>query len=243
MGRRQNLADNVEDRVVVQRVADLLELSMQPRKYAAFDGVGGHKVEDQAVFALPVAVDAPHPLLEAIRIPGDVVVEEDVAGLEVDPLARGLGGDQNLNLAFAELLLGVEASARLVTRARLHAAVNAANAETPGLETGHKVVQRVLELREEEQALVRVIEESLLLEQSFEFRELGLRARVFDRLGLDCQSSQLLDFLANEVGAPRECDRFEQRRQPVALALLHFLQLFRIREIRRRLAGEILRTL
>ena len=165
VGRGQDLADDVEDGVVVQRVADLLELLEQPLQDAAFDGVGGHEVEDQAVLALAVAVDAAHPLLEAVRVPGDVVVEEDVADLKVDPLARGLGGDQDLDLAFAELLLGVEARARLVARARLHAAVDAADAEAPGLEAIHEVVQRVLELGEEEQALVRVVEEALLLEQ------------------------------------------------------------------------------
>ena len=209
VGRRQDLADDVEDGVVVQRVADLLQLFEQPLQDAAFDGVGGHEVEDQAVLALAVAVDAAHPLLEAVRVPGDVVVEEDVADLEVDALARGLGGDQNLDLAFAELLLGVEARARLVARARLHAAVDAADAEAPGLEATHEVVERVLELGEEEQALVRVVEEAFLLEQRLELRELGLGARVLDRLGLDGQASQLLDLLAHLVGAPRERDRLE----------------------------------
>jgi hypothetical protein len=104
-------------------------------------------------------MDAAHPLLEAVRVPGDVVVEEDVADLKVDPLARSLGGDQNLNLAFAELPLGVEAGARLVTRARFHAAVDAADAETPSLEATHEVVKGVLELREDDELR---IEEALL---------------------------------------------------------------------------------
>jgi hypothetical protein len=108
VGRGQDLADHVEHGVVVERVADLLQLLEQPLQDAALDGVGGHEVEDQAVLALAVAVDAAHPLFEAVRVPGDVVVEEDVADLKVDALARGLGGDQDLDLAFAELLLGVE---------------------------------------------------------------------------------------------------------------------------------------
>ena len=57
----------------------------------------------------------------------------------------------------------------------------------------HEVVQRVLELGEEEEALVRLVEEALLLKQRFEFRELRLRPRLLDRLGLDGKSSQLLD--------------------------------------------------
>src|SRR5947209_2746152 len=67
------------------------------------------------------------------------------------------------------------------------------------LEATHEVVQRVLELGEEEQALVRVVEESFLQEQRFEFRELGLRARILYCLGLDGQAPQLLDLLAHLV--------------------------------------------
>ena len=80
------------------------------------DRVGRDEIEDQAVLALAVAVDAAHPLLEAVGVPRNVVIEQDVADLKVDPFARGLGGHEDLDLAFAELLLGVEAGARLVTR-------------------------------------------------------------------------------------------------------------------------------
>ena len=59
-------------------------------------------------------MDAAHPLLEAVRVPGDVVVEQDVANLEVNALARRLGGDQDLDLAFPELLLGVKARSRFI---------------------------------------------------------------------------------------------------------------------------------
>ena len=160
--------------------------------------------------------------------------------MEIDALPCSLGSDQNLNLAFAKLLLCMETCTRLVTRARLHAAVDAADAKTPGLEEPNEVVQRILELCEKEQALVRVVEKAFFLEQGLEFRELRLCARILDRLGLDCQESQFLDFLAHEVCASGERDRLEQRFQPVTLALFHFLQFFWIGEIWRRLAGEIL---
>ena len=131
VGHRQDLANDVKDGVVVQSVTDFLQFVMQPRKDSAFDGVGGHEVEDQTILVLPVAVDASHPLLEAVGVPGDVVIEEDVARLEVDPLPRSLGGDQDLDLAVTELLLGVEAGARLVARAPLHTAMDAADTESP----------------------------------------------------------------------------------------------------------------
>ena len=164
VGGGQNFAHDVEDRIVVQRVADLLELFKQPLENAALNRVGRDEVEDQAVLALAVAVDAAHPLLQPVRVPRDVVVEQDVADLKVDAFAGGLGGDQNLDRAFAELLLGVQARARLVARARLHAAVDAADAEAPGLQSVDEIVQRVLELGEEKQALIGMVEEALASE-------------------------------------------------------------------------------
>jgi len=79
VSRRQDFADDVEDRVVVKRITYLLEFLKQPLKHTALDGVRGDEVEDQAVFPLAVSVDAAHALFEAVRVPGDVVVEEDVA--------------------------------------------------------------------------------------------------------------------------------------------------------------------
>ena len=52
-------------------------------------------------------MDAPHALLKTVWVPGDVVVEEDVANLEVDALAGGLSGHQHLDRALAKLLLDV----------------------------------------------------------------------------------------------------------------------------------------
>ncbi len=100
----------------------------------ALDGVGRDEVEDQAILALAVAVDASHPLLQAVRVPRDVVVEEDVADLKVDAFASSLGRNKYLDLAFAELLLGIQPRSRLVARTGLHAAMDAAHAESPGLQ-------------------------------------------------------------------------------------------------------------
>ena len=111
---RQDLAHDVEYRVVVEGVADLLELVQQPLQDPTLDGVGRDEVEDQAVEPLSVAVDTAHSLFEAVRIPRDVVVEEDVAALQVDAFAGRLGGDQDLDGAISELLLGVEPGSRFV---------------------------------------------------------------------------------------------------------------------------------
>ena len=78
------------------------------------------------------------------------------------PFAGRLGGDQDLDLAFAELLLGVQARARFVARARFHAAVDGADAEAPGPQAVDEIVERVLELREEQEPLVGIVEEPLV---------------------------------------------------------------------------------
>ena len=85
-----------------------------------------------------------------------------MAALEVDTLTGRLGGYQDLDGAFPELLLGIEPGTRLVARPRLHAAVDAPHAEPPVLQPFQQVVEGVLELGEDEQLLVRVIEEALL---------------------------------------------------------------------------------
>ena len=63
VGSRQHLADDVEDCIVIQGVADLLQLLEQALQNAALDRVRRDEVEDQAVLALAIAVDASHPLL------------------------------------------------------------------------------------------------------------------------------------------------------------------------------------
>ena len=101
----KDLSDDVEHSVVVQSVADLLELAQQTFQHLSLDGVGGDEVENQAVGALSVPVNTAHPLLQPVGIPRDVEVEQDVAALEVDALAGGFGGDQHLYVPILELLL------------------------------------------------------------------------------------------------------------------------------------------
>ena len=101
----------------------LLDALEQLLEDAALAGRRRDEVEDQAVLLLAVAVDAAHALFQPHRVPGDVVVDHQPAELEVDALARRLGGHQHLAI-LAELALGVDARARRVAVADLHAAVD-----------------------------------------------------------------------------------------------------------------------
>ena len=163
----QDLADHVEHGVVVQGVADFLQLVQQPLQHMAFHGVRRHEVDDEAVFGLPVAVDAPHALFQAVGVPRDVVVEQDAAALQVDALAGGLGGYKDLGFALAELALGVQAGAGFAGAAGAHAAVYFAGAKAPFRQAGAQVVERVAELGEDEQAAAWGRQKSLALAARF----------------------------------------------------------------------------
>ena len=69
--------------------------------------VGGvllvEEVDHHHVVLLTVAVTAPDALLDALRVPGHVVVDDQVAELQVDALGRGLGGNEDDGL-IAEVL-------------------------------------------------------------------------------------------------------------------------------------------
>ena len=187
-------------------------------------------------------MDAAHALFQAVRVPGYVVVEQQVAALEVDAFAGGLGGDQNLDLAFAELLFGVEPGARLVAAARPHAAVDAADAETPVPQPLQQVVEGVLELGEEEEPLFGIFEEAFLPHQLFEASKFRFRPGVFDSRGVRGEPPQVGDLRADLFGIPGEGDRVEEALQALPFGVFHLLEFFEIGKgrgsVERLLPGE-----
>ena len=61
----------------------------------ALAGVVGDQVPQVADLGLADAVDAAEPLLDPVRVPRQVVVDHQVRALQVQALARGVGGDQH----------------------------------------------------------------------------------------------------------------------------------------------------
>ena len=88
------VGEHVED-LVAERLALLLELVEQALEHLALAGLVGHQVPEVADLGLPDAVDAPEALLDAVRVPGQVVVHHEVGALQVDALPRRVGGDQH----------------------------------------------------------------------------------------------------------------------------------------------------
>src|SRR5207249_10434100 len=92
---------------------------------------------------------------------------------------------EDLDRAVFELLLGIQTTPRLIARSGFHASMDESDAEAPSLETRHQIVQGVLELGEQQQSLVRMVEEPLLLEDILQPGEFGFDTRVFDLLCLN----------------------------------------------------------
>ena len=209
----------------------------------ALDGVGRDEVEDQAVFRLAVAMDASHPLFQPVGVPRDVVVEQDVAALEVDAFAGRLGRDQDLDRAFAELLFGVQPRAGLVPRADVHAAVDGANAETPLLQFLDEIVERVLELGEDKKPLLRVVEETLLLQQFLSRESFASHPASSTRIA--CSASSLSSSISSLT-----CSGFRARVTAAIMSssrsrsrFFHLVQFFRVGQVGRSVAGDLLSLL
>ena len=87
------LAEHVED-LAAERLPGLFQLLEQP----PVDVVGGDQVPQVADLRLADAVDAAEALFQAVRVPGQVVVDHQVGALQVDAFAGGVGGQQHLHL-------------------------------------------------------------------------------------------------------------------------------------------------
>ena len=184
-----------------------------------------------------------HTLLQAVGVPGNVVVEKDMATLQVDTFPGGLGGHQNLDGSFPELLFGVKTGAGFIPSAWLHAAMDETDLEAPGFQFFDQIVEGILKFGEEEQALVRIGKEAFLVQQVFELGKFGFGAGVFHDLGLPGQLTELGDLLTHLIGISGQGDGLKHLLETLAFALLHFFELFRVREVRRGLPGEVLGSL
>ena len=144
------LAEHVED-LAAEGLAGLLQLLQQPAVDVAFAGLLGHQVPQVADLGLADAVDAAEALLDAVGVPRQIVVHHQVGTLQVDALARRVGGQQHLHLGIVpERLL------RLHALFAAHAAVDHDHGLGAAQQRGDAVLQigeRVAVLGEEHQLL------------------------------------------------------------------------------------------
>ncbi len=76
-------AQHVED-LPAERLARFFEFVEQAAVHVAFARLDRHQVPQVTHVGLPDAVDAPKPLLDAVRVPGKVVIDHQMGALQVD---------------------------------------------------------------------------------------------------------------------------------------------------------------
>ena len=118
------------------------------------DGARRDEVDDRHGLALlAVAVDAADALLDPHRVPRQVVVDEEVAELEVEALAADFGRQQHVDRV--GIFLGQrEAAAQIGPLLVRHIAVDQPDPQTRALPCGVEVAQRVAEGAEDKRLVV-----------------------------------------------------------------------------------------
>src|SRR5205807_3066096 len=76
----QGVPEHVEH-LATERLPLFLQLVEEARIHLALTGVLGHKVPHVADLGLPDAMNAPEALLDAIGVPREVVVDEEMCAL------------------------------------------------------------------------------------------------------------------------------------------------------------------
>ena len=111
-------------------------------------------------------MDTAHALLQADRVPGDVVIDHQPAELEIDTFSCCLGGDENLR-GLAELALSIDAATGCIAVADFHTAMNHGEGQAPLAEFAHgaailpvagEIVERVFMLGEDEKLHLGITE-------------------------------------------------------------------------------------
>ena len=90
--------EHIGELVNAELLQDPLQLFFQHFTHAQLDGVFQGEVESPHHVGLADAINPTDALLQLHRIPGQVVVDDHVAELQVQALAAGIGGDQDLGL-------------------------------------------------------------------------------------------------------------------------------------------------
>jgi hypothetical protein len=159
------------------------ELFQESFQDVAFAGFRIEHIEDEAFAGLAVTVDPAHALLEAVGIPGEVVVDHEAAELEVQTLAGRFG-------CYHDLRVIAEASFLGDAFGQAHLSVNDRRSEAPSLESPLEGIEGVFELGENKQLFVGVVAE-ILLDDPPEFLNFGFFASLFH---LGCKADEFLQF-------------------------------------------------
>ena len=174
-------------------------------------------------------MDATHALFEPVGVPWDVVVEEDMAALKVDPLAGCFRRHQDLDITVPELLFGVRAGTPGSSRepGLMPPCIDpdAKSPKTSALST--RVAEGVLELRERSAVVGRGSSKNPC-SRMISFRRVSLASstclpRQTRSVAASCRSSGNL-IVRPSSAFPARRDRLQHPLQTLALCVLQLFQ-------------------
>ena len=119
-------AQDIEDFITPKRGFDLLDLLKKLFQHLSLTSVLCHQIIDKYLSALPVSVNTTHALFETVGIPGHIVVDHEIAELEIDSFTSCLGSDHDLCSIF-------EYPLRIYSFFEPHPAMDGVNRITPRL--------------------------------------------------------------------------------------------------------------
>ena len=133
---------------------------------------------------LLVAVDAAHALLQASRVPRNVVIDQQPTKLQIDALAGGVGGRQDAGPIWV-----LEESSLALAFLVVHPTVDLGNpaGQATSFQTACQEVQRIPELSEDQHFGIRILFQGV--PQSL---KLALVLLIVDLAGQHCQPADLL---------------------------------------------------
>ena len=151
----------------------------------ALTGFLGYEAPEVADFSLTDTVDSPEPLLHAVGIPRQVVVDHQVCALEIHAFAGSVGGDE-----YADVFVGAEEALNTTTFFPVSATADRDNrlrAAEDARDLVVKIVQRVAVLAEDDDlplAAVGIVHLWRVLEQFGKLIPLAVLAGGDHGLGL-----------------------------------------------------------
>ena len=178
----EQLAEDVVD-PAAERLARGLQLLQEAGVDGALAGLVRDQVPQVADLGLADAVDAAEALLEAVRVPGQVVVDHEVGALEVDALAGGVVRDHDQDRRVVqEGVHGVAPGLAGEAAVDLDHGLGAAEA---GADLVGEVGERVARLGEDDQLapVACGVGHQRLVEDALQLAPLGVGAGAAQRLG------------------------------------------------------------
>src|SRR5208282_2227175 len=114
---------------------------------------------------------------------------------------------------------------------------NESDLEAPFAKILDQIIERVLELGEDENPLIRLIEEALLLEDRVQLGEFGLRFGFLELPGTIGKLLEQSDFFIDLSRVLGKRNGLDKLLEVLALLVVHLVEVFGVRQVRCRERG------